>query len=50
MSFPEVSTVIPGMRIASHVEINTRAAEGSYFNAELLDTLKSHAWVRDFYR
>jgi aryl-alcohol dehydrogenase-like predicted oxidoreductase len=50
LSHPAVSTVIPGMRIAAHVEANVLAADGKIFDAALLETLKSHAWVRDFYR
>lgn len=50
LSFPEVSTVIPGMRTASHVELNVGAADGRYFDAPLLEELKSHAWIRDFYK
>lgn len=49
LSFPEVSTLIPGMRKASHVLENVRAADGRYFDAALLERLKSHAWVRHFY-
>lgn len=49
LSFPQVSTVIPGMRRRSHVEENVRAADGRYFDAKLLETLRAHAWARDFY-
>ena len=38
------------MRTAAHVEANVRAADGGAFGLELLDRLKSHAWVRNFYR
>ena len=50
LSFPEVSTVIPGMRTKAHVESNVGAADDHYFDPALLDDLKKHAWVRDFYR
>ncbi|MFH2204885.1 MAG: aldo/keto reductase [Elusimicrobiota bacterium] len=50
LSFPEVSSVIPGMRLASHVEENIRAANNRYFDPALLEELARHAWVRDFYR
>jgi len=50
LSFPEVSTVIPGMRLSSHVQANVRAADGRVFDADLLRRLKEHAWIRDFYR
>lgn len=49
LSFPEVSTVIPGMRKAAHVEANARAADGRLFDKKLLETLKAHAWVRNYY-
>ena len=50
LSFPEVSSVIPGMRTKAHVESNVSAANARYFDPALLDNLKKHAWVRDFYR
>jgi aryl-alcohol dehydrogenase-like predicted oxidoreductase len=50
LSFPTVATVIPGMRTSSHVELNVGAADGRYFDANLIDTLKPHAWIRDFYK
>lgn len=49
LSFPEVSCVIPGMRQSAHVEANVRAADGRYFDKELLSELRKHAWARDFY-
>lgn len=49
LSFPAVSTVIPGMRTTGHVEANVRAADGRYLSSKLLDELKSHAWIRNFY-
>ncbi|MBI4346936.1 MAG: aldo/keto reductase [Elusimicrobia bacterium] len=49
LSFPAVGTVIPGMRRRSHVEENVRAADGRYFDADLLGQLREHAWVRNFY-
>lgn len=49
LSFPAVSTVIPGMRKRSHVEENVRAADGRYFDSALLDSLRAHAWIRNFY-
>jgi aryl-alcohol dehydrogenase-like predicted oxidoreductase len=49
LSYPEVSTIIPGMRTITHVRDNVRAANGHYFDAALLERLKAHAWVRHFY-
>ncbi|MBI4396245.1 MAG: aldo/keto reductase [Elusimicrobia bacterium] len=50
LSHPAVSTVIPGMRKAEHVEANVRASDGKTLSCETLDRLKEHAWPRDFYR
>lgn len=50
LSFPEVSTVIPGMRTAAHVEANVKAADGRVLPREVLESLKAHAWTRNFYR
>jgi aryl-alcohol dehydrogenase-like predicted oxidoreductase len=49
LSFDAVSVVIPGMRQASHVNFNVRAADGRYFDARELAQLAKHRWVRDFY-
>ncbi|TPW18495.1 MAG: Aldo/keto reductase [Elusimicrobia bacterium] len=50
LSFPEVSTVIPGMRTAEHVDANVRAADGRLLPPNVLTALKAHAWTRNFYR
>jgi len=49
LSFEAVSTVIPGMRRATHVNSNARAADGRYFDARELAELAKHRWIRDFY-
>ncbi len=49
LSFDAVATVIPGMRRATHVRSNVRAADGRYFDARELAELSRHRWVRDFY-
>ena len=49
LSFPEVSSVIPGMRTRAHVEDNARAVDGNYFSGPLLKSLAIHRWVRHFY-
>lgn len=49
LSFDAVSTVIPGMRRASHVAANVRAADGRYFGAAKLAEIARHRWIRDFY-
>ncbi len=47
LSFPEVSSVIPGMRRAAHVEANSRMAGSRPYPARLLKELRAHAWKRD---
>jgi len=50
LSFPAVSTVIPGMRRAPHVLQNAAASDGNYYDERELKTIAEHRWVRDFYR
>ena len=50
LSRAEVSSVIPGMRLKAHVESNARAAGCLPFDAALLDALRKHEWIRDYYR
>ncbi len=50
LSEPAVSTVIPGMRTVRNVERNCAAADGKGLPADQVERLKSHRWVRDFYR
>lgn len=49
LSHPAVSTVIPGMRRADHVEANCAASDGKPLPQETLKALKAHAWIRNFY-
>jgi aryl-alcohol dehydrogenase-like predicted oxidoreductase len=49
LSHPAVSTVIPGMRTAAHVEENARVSDGKLLRAEELSRLKPLAWRRNFY-
>jgi aryl-alcohol dehydrogenase-like predicted oxidoreductase len=44
---PAVSTVIPGMRRAVHVERNIAASDGRLLDAGVLATLRHHRWDRD---
>ena len=50
LSHDEVSTVIPGMRKASHVSENTRVPDGRKLSAPLMSKLVGHAWERNFYQ
>jgi aryl-alcohol dehydrogenase-like predicted oxidoreductase len=49
LSAPEVSTVIPGMRNAAHVESNVSVSELGPLPADVLGKLRAHRWVRNFY-
>jgi aryl-alcohol dehydrogenase-like predicted oxidoreductase len=46
LSNPDVTTVIPGMRKAGHVEANAAAAERGPLAPELLAELRRHRWDR----
>ncbi|MGH9407513.1 MAG: aldo/keto reductase [Terriglobia bacterium] len=43
---PDVSTVIPGMRKAGHVESNVAACEAGPLDPELYEALRKHRWDR----
>lgn len=45
---PDVSTVIPGMRRAGHVDANLGVSDGKPLPADLLKRLRRHAWVRTY--
>lgn len=47
LSFPEVSTVIPGMRRPSHVDMNVGVSNGKGYPDSLLKELRQHAWKRE---
>jgi len=49
LSHPAVSTVIPGMRRARHVEANAAASERGPLAPEVLAVLKKHVWEKNFY-
>jgi aryl-alcohol dehydrogenase-like predicted oxidoreductase len=49
LSQPAVSTVIAGMRKANHVRMNAAASGQGPIPRELLNRLRSHRWVRNFY-
>jgi aryl-alcohol dehydrogenase-like predicted oxidoreductase len=46
LSNPDVSTVIPGMRKARHVEANLAASDRGPLPPALLDALRGHRWNR----
>jgi aryl-alcohol dehydrogenase-like predicted oxidoreductase len=49
LSHPAVSTVIPGMRTPAHVPANAAASDAGPLPPALLDKLRPHRWVRNFY-
>lgn len=46
LSNPDVSTVIPGMRKARHVDANLATSESGALAAELVQALRAHRWNR----
>jgi aryl-alcohol dehydrogenase-like predicted oxidoreductase len=50
LSHSAVSTVIPGMRSIRNVERNCQVGDGRGLPKEQLEKLKSHRWVRNFYK
>lgn len=46
LSCPDVSTVIPGMRKARHVDANLGASTRGPLDASLVDALRAHRWNR----
>jgi aryl-alcohol dehydrogenase-like predicted oxidoreductase len=49
LSFPTVSTVIPGMRSVRHVEANIAAGNKGPLPDATVNKLHGHRWVRQFY-
>jgi aryl-alcohol dehydrogenase-like predicted oxidoreductase len=49
LSHPAVSTVIPGMRSLASVHSNLAASDAGPLSAAELETLRKHAWDRNFY-
>jgi aryl-alcohol dehydrogenase-like predicted oxidoreductase len=49
LSHPAVSTVIPGMRSVSSVDSNVMASGQGPLPPNTLETLRNHAWNRNFY-
>jgi aryl-alcohol dehydrogenase-like predicted oxidoreductase len=43
---PTVSTIVPGMRKARHVEANLRVSDGRALERDLMAKLKAHRWDR----
>jgi aryl-alcohol dehydrogenase-like predicted oxidoreductase len=49
LSYPAVSTVIPGMRRAAHVAGNVAASDAGPLPPALLEKIHRHRWVRNYY-
>ena len=49
LSHPAVSTVIPGMRNSRHVAANIAAADAGPLPPAMLNTLRKHRWVRNYW-
>ena len=49
LSHPAVSTVIPGMRMPVHVGSNVAASDKGPLPPDILEKLRKHRWVRNFY-
>jgi aryl-alcohol dehydrogenase-like predicted oxidoreductase len=45
---PDVTTVIPGMRRARHVESNVAVSDGRPLPREALNRLRRHRWIRTY--
>jgi aryl-alcohol dehydrogenase-like predicted oxidoreductase len=50
LSAPEVSTVIPGMKNQTEVDMNVAYSDGAEFPPELLEQLAAHNWPRNYYK
>jgi aryl-alcohol dehydrogenase-like predicted oxidoreductase len=49
ISFPEVTSVIPGMRKEKNLIANVDSIQKGALSDELLEKLKNHRWVRNYY-
>ncbi len=49
LSFPEVSSVIPGTRKVKNVDANVGVSDGRILSPNLMAELKKHTWERNFY-
>lgn len=49
LSYPAISTVIPGSKNARHVEQNLAASRAGALSRETLEKLARHRWSRNFY-
>ncbi len=50
ISFPAVTSVIPGMRTEKHLLANVQYIDRGPLSPAILTKLKKHRWIRDFYK
>jgi aryl-alcohol dehydrogenase-like predicted oxidoreductase len=50
LSHPAVSSVIPGMRKVRNVDSNCSVSESGALEAATIETLRRHAWAKNFYQ
>ena len=50
ISFPAVTTVIPGMRSEKHLLANVESVKRGGFPGEMVQKLARHRWIRDYYK
>jgi aryl-alcohol dehydrogenase-like predicted oxidoreductase len=49
LSEPQLSTLIPGMKNRTEVDMNIAYCDGAEFPADLKSQLSSHTWIRNYY-
>ncbi|MGE5682432.1 MAG: aldo/keto reductase [Bacillota bacterium] len=50
LSFKEVTSVIPGMRSEKNLLANIKSVKKGPLSPELIEKLKTHRWVRNYYK
>ena len=50
LSAGELSTLIPGMKTRTEVDMNVAYSDGAAFPRELSEAVAAHGWIRNFYK
>jgi aryl-alcohol dehydrogenase-like predicted oxidoreductase len=50
LSHDAVSVLIPGMSSIRHVDVNVAYSDGGVLSGELIERLRKHCWVRNYYK
>jgi len=50
LSAGELSTLIPGMKTRTEVDMNVAYSDGAAFPRELSEAVADHGWIRNFYK